>query len=217
VAEAPAPADPERALALAYAPGEARPALSALWRLDEQLGSIVARTETPAVGQMRLTWWHDALSELRTSRPVDPLLRDLAESRIDATALLPLIDGWETLLDPLPLSAEALERYATARGATLFAAAADLLGTGPAVAVEAGRLWALVDLGFRVSDRPTAVRALDLARDCKAPRYWPRRLRPLGALAVLAKRDARRGLDASRSQGSPARVARMAAHALTGL
>jgi phytoene synthase len=203
-------ADPERALSLAYAPAAVRPALALLWRLDEQLGAIVARTDNPTVGQMRLTWWHEALRTARTTRPVDPLLTALAdEPRIDLETLLPLIDGWEELLEPLPLSEEALGRYAEARGGTLFAAASALLGGGDAR--EPGRLWALVDLAFRVSDRTTAELALEVA-----PRPTDRLPRALRVLTALAERDRRRGLDRPRRQGSPGRIARALAAGVTG-
>lgn len=203
-------ADPERALSLAYAAPRVRPALALLWRLDEQLGQIVMRTENPAVGQMRLTWWHEALRSARTERPVDPLLVALAdESAIALEPLPPLIDGWEELLEPLPLSDEGLMRYADLRGGTLFAAAARLLGGGNAR--EAGRLWALVDLAFRVSDRDTAERALALAPGAAGP--LPRALR---LLTVLAERDRRRGLDRPRRQGSPRRLLRALAAGVSG-
>jgi 15-cis-phytoene synthase len=203
-------ADPERALSLAYAPRCVRPALALLWRLDEQLGAIVARADDPALAQMRLTWWHDALKTVRTVRPVDPLLVAIAEEpRIDPERLLPLIDGWEALLDPLPLSDAALELFASARGAALFEAAAGLLGGGQAG--EAGRLWALVDLAFRVSDRTTAERALALA-----PEVRTRLPKPLAMLAVLARYDRRRGLNRPRRQGAPGRVLRALAAGLTG-
>ena len=213
MSEAEAIADPERALTLAYAPPGVRPALSALWRLDEQLGAIVARTESPAVGQMRLTWWHDALRSLRTSRPVDPVLLALADApAIDPASLLPLIDGWEALLEPLPLGDAALRDYAGGRGGTLFRVASGLLGGDAPAAEDAGKCWAMVDLAFRVSDRTTAARALALAGACR-----PGRLpKPLAILAALARRDLRHGLDRPRRQGSPVRVARAMLAGLTG-
>lgn len=207
------PVDPERALSLVYAPARARAALSALWRLDEQLGASIVRTETPAVAQMRLVWWHDALKTLRTGRPVDPILVTIADTPgIDPEALLPLIDGWEVLLEPLPLSEDALAAYADARGGTLFSVAATLLGEGAANAADAGRRWALVDLAFRISDRVTAERALALAGSASDGRLP----RPLAILAGLARRDVRRGLGRSRRQGSPIRVARALLAGLTG-
>jgi phytoene synthase len=201
--------DPERALSLAYAPARARAALALLWRLDEQFGQIVATTATLAVGQMRLTWWHNALEQLGTGpAPAEPLLRDMAaEPAIDPHGLLPLVDGWEALLEPLPLTPDQIALHGEARGAALFRAAANVLGANRDVAA-AGRLWALTDLGYRISDAATAARALEAARAelDRVPRSWPRPLRPLAVLAGLARRDAGRA-GRLRRPGSPARVA----------
>ena len=217
------PADPERALALAYAPAAARPALAALWRLDETLAAIVRSTSEPLIGRMRLTWWHDALAALETAPPpAEPLLQAIAATlpgrAIAPASLAPLIDGWEALLDPLPLEAEAIDAYATGRGETLFALAAEILGNAQfAGARAAGRFWALVDLGFHVSDRTTADAALRAAAAIDGtPSYWPADLRSLGLLCVLARRDLAAGLDRPRRIGSPARVARALVHRVTG-
>lgn len=203
-------ADVERALSLAYAPAAKRRALGLLWRLDEQLGSIVARADNPAVGQMRLTWWHEALRTARETRPVDPLLLALAEERaIELDPLLPLIDGWEVLLDALPLVPEALAQFAELRGGTLFKSVADVLGVAHGPIEPAGRLWALTDLAHRISDRETALRALALAQSVSG-----RLPRPLAVLTALARWDRS---NAERRQGSPARVTRAIVAGLTGL
>jgi 15-cis-phytoene synthase len=205
--------DPERALALVYAPAKIRPAFALLWCLDEQLGTFVAQMVNPATAQMRLTWWHEALRTARTARPVDPLLLALAaEPRLEPADLLPLVDGWEVLLDELPLSEAALARYAEQRGATLFRAAGRLFGREGSAIDDAGRLWALVDLAFRISDRTTAKLALALAPDVRG-----RLPRPLAMLSALARRDREAGLDQPRRQGAPGRVFRGALAALTGL
>lgn len=186
-----------------------RPALALLWRLDEQLGQIVASTTTPAVGQMRLTWWHNALETLTLrSAPAEPLLQDIAaEPRIEPVALLRLIDGWEALLDSLPLAPEQIALHAEARGGPLFEAAAATLGRRAPVGI-AGQLWALTDLAYRISDAETARRALDQARSLvpQLPRNWAKPLKPLGMLTTLARRDAL-ARDPVRRQGAPARVA----------
>lgn len=206
-------ADPERTLALAYAPRRLRPALSALWRLDEQLGATVARTENPAVGQMRLIWWHDAILSMRAVPPADPVLIALADAReLESESLLPLIDGWEALLEPLPLGPDVLAAYAEGRGASLFRVSAELLGKRGEVAENAGRVWALVDLAFRVSDRTTAERAVEMARGISSGPLPG----PLAVLNALARSDARRGLDRQRRQGAPARIARAIWAGLTG-
>ena len=61
--------DPERALALSYAPGAARDGMAALFALDDQLAGVVRTTRDPMVGQLRLTWWHEALAALDTAPP----------------------------------------------------------------------------------------------------------------------------------------------------
>jgi hypothetical protein len=77
--------DPERALTLVYAPARVRPALAALWRLDERLGSVVATTTEPMIGAIRLAWWREALEALdRGGPPDEPLLCEIGET------LLPL-------------------------------------------------------------------------------------------------------------------------------
>ena len=53
------------------------------------------------------------------------------------------------------------------------------------------------------------------ARPASPPGFSPKPLRPLGMLAVLARRDAGRGLPLERP-GSPARVLRAVRHRLTG-
>ncbi|QHL91036.1 squalene/phytoene synthase family protein [Sphingomonas changnyeongensis] len=210
---APQIADPERLLALAYADAERRGALALLWQLDERLAGIVVTTSQPAIGQMRLTWWHQALDGLGTApAPAEPLLMALAACpQVVPARLLPLIDGWEALLDAPPLDEAALSLHAEARGAALFAAAADLLGpTGlpDDEIAAAGRLWALIDAARRLTDPASAGRALALARAelGRLPRRWPRPLAPLGLLAVLARADARAPQPAR--QGAPRRIAR---------
>jgi phytoene synthase len=215
--------DVETALSLAYAPASARPALTALWRLDETLAAIVQSTTEPMIGQMRLTWWQDALLALADAPPpAEPVLSDIAHviPHLGGAPerLVPLIDGWEVLLDPLPWDDAQLASYAQGRGETLFTCAATLLVGDRAGVAAAGRGWALVDLAFRCSDRSMARRAIALADRAlaDAPRHWPGRLRSLGMLSVLAARDVRAGLDRPRRPGSPARVLRALRHRITG-
>lgn len=212
------PADPERALALAYAPAAAREALGMLFRLDERLGDVVRTTSEPMLGQMRLTWWHEALSAPETAPRGEPLLDELRRiAPSDRATLARLVEGWEELLEPLPLDEGALEAFARSRGGGLFACAARLLRADAGGLERAGEGWALVDLAFNISDRETAERALAIARErLAARRRWPKALRPLGLLAALAARDARAGLGKPRRQGSPGRVARALWHGVTG-
>lgn len=209
--------DPDRRLALAYVPARLRPALEALWRLDVTFASVLATAKDRMVGRIRLAWWREALERLdREAPPPEPVLQALAAHVLAAgvagAELAAMEEGWAMLLADRPLTAGELDLYASARGGLLFRFSARLLGD-PAFAVEqAGGRWALADLA-RHSRDPGEV---DLGEPGPKAK-WPRALRPLGMLAALARRDAkRRGLSWER-QGSPARMLLMARHRLTGL
>lgn len=216
-----APADArgaERALALGYAPAAARGAAAAMLALDDTMARILRTTREPLIGQMRLTWWRDALTALDTAPPpAEPVLRALAEAvlprGVTGEALAAMTDGWEALLYDPPDHA----LFAEARGATLFRLLARVAGQeagGDARIVAAGRGWALADLAQNLSD-PALARtvAVMAARELSAtPGGWPRAWRMLGALAWLAADDLR----ADAVPGSPRRVARLALLRLTG-
>lgn len=215
-------ADPERRLALAYAPRDRRAALASLWALDERLGSIVAATREAMLGEIRLAWWRDALAGLDETAPAgEPLLESLMgevrAGRVQSTVLSAMPDGWLALLEPMPLSADALARFAEQRGAGLFRAAASLLGAERIDAGAIGVVWALTDLARRMSDRATAQAALAMARQNAASlqcRGASKSARPLVVLAALAREDCARA--ALQSQGSPSRLLRALWAGLSG-
>lgn len=213
-------ADPERALAVAYAPPAARAALSALFQLDERFGQIVSTTSEPMIGLMRLAWWREALEKIdHDAAPAEPLLKmlvaDALPRGVTGAALAELEDGWAALLDGEP-DQSAIDRHARARGGTLFSAAATILGAGDDRLRTVGAIWALTDLAFRhslASVRDAARRDAVALADALPRRSWPAAARPLAALAVLAMRDARAG---HRRQGSPGRLLRALALRVTG-
>jgi len=216
---------PERALALGYAPHRAAPGLGALFALDDALGQILRTTREPLVGQMRLTWWHDALTRLDTAPPpAEPILVALAGTvlpcGVTGARLATMVEGWEALLDADPPDAAAMARFAERRGAGLFTMAGEVLGARPAdPLVEAGAGWALVDLARHLRDRAAGEKALALARDGlrdATRKRWSHEARALGALAWLARLDAAVPLDRAIPIGSPRRVMRLAWHRLTG-
>lgn len=201
--------DPERRLALAYAPAHARDGLALLWALDEQLGAIVAGVRDPTLAELRLAWWSDALRGLAEGRPqVDPILKGLGGLPCDPAELARLPDGWSALLGDLPLSPAALESHGVERGRVLFRQAARLLGGDHPSLDAAGEGWALADLSARFSDPATvtASRVAALRRLSAVSGRWERRLRALCLLAALARRDA--GHAGPRVQGAPARLLR---------
>ena len=211
--------DPDRRLVLAYAPARSRPALEALWRLDVTLGAILSRGGEPMIARIRLAWWREALEALDAAPPPpEPVLQALAEHVVPAgvtgAELAAMEEGWAALLAEGPLDAEALQLYAERRGGLFFRHSARLLGAEAEVG-PAGARWALVDLA-RHSARPEEeAAALEAARRIAPDPAWPKPLRPLFMLSLLARRDLERAGPLER-QGAPARMLRLAAHRFSG-
>lgn len=207
--------DPERRLALAYVPAAVRPALEALWRLDAAFAAILITGTQPLVSQMRLAWWREALQRLDSAPPpAEPLLAALAACvlpTVSGAELAELEEGWLILLADGPLSAEDLADYAARRGGLLFRYSARLLGDSAFPVDRAGAHWALADLA-RHSRRADEVKNPPPESQVK----WPARLRPLGMLAMLARRDLEKLGRKQEKVGGPARLLRMIRHRLSG-
>lgn len=212
--------DPERRLALAYVAPARRPAIAALWGLDVALGKVLATGTDPTISRIRLAWWRESLEKLDVAPPpAEPVLqavaRQVLQAGVTGAELAEMEQGWATLAGPGPLTEDDLADYARERGGLLFAYSARLLGE-PAIEVRsAGEGWALVDLARRSGDPAEARSALAAAHGTPLG-DWPRALRPLGMLAVLARRDVGRGAEQFERQGSPGRMLRMLRHRLTG-
>lgn len=179
--------DPDRAFALGHVPGHRRAPVAALWALDEQLGQIVASTTQPMVGQMRLLWWREALNSGVSGHP---LLEELASVRacgVDADALGKIIDGWEELLEPLPLSEAQLANFAAQRGTQLFTLTARIFDVTCPDAAGSG--WALADFALRCSDPVTSILARKMAGEKLATLETKAVPRPLRILVRLARND----------------------------
>lgn len=172
-------------------------AFEALFALDTRLGSVLRTTREPMIGQIRLAWWAEELARLEVAPPAaQPELIAIATHLlplgIRGEQLATMIDGWEALLASTALSDDDLDRFARARGGTLFQLAATVLGAEDAQVAVAGEGWALADLSRNLSDagivprvRQMALRRLDPAMACR----WSRAGRPLGRLALTARLD----------------------------
>lgn len=178
------------AIAMNYVPAGRRDAVAALWALDAALGDVVRRAREPMVAQMRLTWWHARLCALDDGEALaEPVLAGLAahvlSHDVNGTALAEMIEGWEALLDPLPLPDDDLVRFASARGGQLFAMTAQLLEGS--IDREAGHRWALVDLACHASPALSA-QAHALARTLHPAPGGPKMLRVLSRIAAARLR-----------------------------
>ena len=197
----------DRDLVRLYWPVELRPAFDALFAIDDAMGEVVATVSQPALGAIKLAWWREALVRLDGAPPPpEPRLKAVADHLsprgVSGAMIAGIEDGWTTLLD----EERNIERIA-ARGERLFAIGAVLLGGADDRLAEAGRLFALNDVARRgLMD----THVVPPARHC-----FPRRLRPLTALAKLAARDARRGWPAE-SEATPGRAAALLSHRLFG-
>lgn len=202
----------ERALALSYAPAARRPALFALFALDERLRAITLAARDPLIGLMRLTWWREALEALDTAPPpAEPLLQQVATEvlpgGVTGAALAELTAGWEMVLDG-QADGQPDWGQVTCQRARLFRLAEEVLGCTDQRAGEVGRFWCQVDLS---KDWPTGTPAAEVLADCYR-QAWSSTLRPLGALGLLARFDA----EGRSRPGDPRRVGRLLWHRLTG-
>jgi len=209
----------ERRLVLSYVRMPARAGVAALLALDDTLGQILRTTREPLVGQMRLTWWHEALAALDDGAPpAEPVLQGLAAhvlpANVGGAALARIVEGWEALLDPL--DAAVVARAAAARGEALFAAMARVLGVEDGRVAAAGRGWALADFAAGLSDPALAAQARSLAAetlDTAQTGHWPRGARTIGALALAARMDL---ATPQQPPAAPGRVWRLLLHRLSG-
>ena len=214
--------DHDRILALSYIPAASREAVRALWELDAALGAVLAGGREPLISQIKLAWWRDSLEKLDLERaPAEPALLAASEHilprGVTGAQLSGMEEGWTALLTPEVLTDEELALYASARGGLLFRFTAKLLGGASSLEIEAaGGRWALVDLARHSGNDVDAEAAVAAAEMRQGPRHWPSRLRPLGMLAALAKRDLEEGRPRWEPQGAPRRMLRMLRHRFSG-
>lgn len=220
----PATDNPERGLISIYAPASQRSAFAALLALDATLAQLLRTTTEPALGQMRLAWWRESLEKLDHSpAPAEPVLNAIATTLLPAgitgKSLVPIVHGWEVLVEEEHLDQAALHRFGEGRGA-LFTRAGALFGaqaTDPLAA--AGQGWALADLSRHLSAGEEAGLARDMADPLlaqAAAARWSSNTRALGAMVLLARMDIASPVGAVPPVGSPRRVARLLWHRWTG-
>ena len=213
--------NPDLQFALGSAPEALHPALDALWSLDHALGRVLATGREPMVTRIRLAWWREALERLdRQPPPKEPVLEAIAANLLPAgvagAELARMEEAWLALIGDQPVTAAELDTYAARRGGFMFSSTARLLGEPQPDPTAAGECWALVDLARHSTEQSDVAAALAAARARPLPRRWPKRLRPLGMIAVLAARDLARDPEHWEEAGTPPRTARMLRHRLAG-
>ncbi len=183
-------------IALASA-GRDRDLWLAAFALDGRIGRMVLGATEPMLGQMRLAWWRDQFGQPVTARPDgDPLLDLIGRSWEGCErALRDLVDGWEALLSPRPLS-EADSASFVAGRSSLARALADRVGSPTAAneAERAGTLWALAYLAVHTQEPDERAAVLDRAAEIARQNLrLPRPMRPLSVIGGLARRSLNSG------------------------
>lgn len=125
--------DPLRFRSVMAAPLDVRPPLFALYAFNLEISRAPWVSKEPAIAEIRLKWWHDALEEIvidqsfRRHEVVSPLATIL--SPISARGLIRLIIArrWDIYSEPFENTA-AFENYINDTSTTLLAAAAHTLG-----------------------------------------------------------------------------------------
>jgi phytoene synthase len=137
-------ADKDRFLATLFAPAERRADLHVLYAVDLETAAVAHRVRDPVAGEIRLQWWHDALSSDGGSagHPVaDAMMQFLRRHGIANSAVLDLIDARRRALYPDKERAEAeFEMSASENAGAIVRLAAHVLRGG--VPDEATRLAA---------------------------------------------------------------------------
>lgn len=215
--------NPERRLALSYAPLVGRGTLDALLGLDDALAHLLRTTREPALGQLRLAWWREALAKLDSEpAPAEPVLQALESAVITRSvrgaSLVPIVHGWEVLVEEIELDHDALRRFAEGRGQLFVVAGAVMGASARDPLATAGQGWALADLARHLRAPAEAAEAHAMASallDEATAVRWSRNGRALGALAHLARLDLR-APGSEPPVGAPHRVGRLFWHRLTG-
>ncbi|EPR16593.1 hypothetical protein M527_20165 [Sphingobium indicum IP26] len=181
---------PLPSLLSAYA-GPDAPRHRLVWALDARFSRLVATTSEPVIGQMRMAWWNDALTDESGVRGRgEPLIDAMREIKgLPPCGLSQWLDGWEALIGEVDLPG-----YAEGRGGGLFRALAGREDMPPWLD-RAGAAWALWDLSGHCADRQVAEKAIDLARGyiTGGGLPWPKEWRPLRIACQLARRDIEKG------------------------
>ncbi|MEO5707393.1 MAG: hypothetical protein ABIT10_07715 [Alteraurantiacibacter sp.] len=185
---------PQR-LALAYAPRGSRADIAAQWQLDSRLAAILQSRGDPLIAQIKLAWWRDRLGEDPAVWPRgEPLLEMLRKAKVPPRAYLPLVDGWERLLDE-DLTVHTVHEFAAGRAAA-WAAVAETAGAGGAeeAVAQAAREISYLELAQHLGNEAEARAARQVALACKWHRpHLPRALRPLAVIHGLSARALQAG------------------------
>lgn len=145
--------DSDRYVTSLFAPAPLRDDLIALYAFNLELARSREMVSEPALGQIRLQWWRDAIGECyegraRRHQVVQPLAGAIERHGLSREAFDRIIDAREADFDPAPPdSIDSLVAYAENSSGILNRLALTILGVEEAKAQQAalavGTAWAL--------------------------------------------------------------------------
>ena len=166
--------DPDRWLSSRFIGlAEARADVVALYAFDYEVARAPKVASNALLGEMRLTWWREALEEIFEGRTVrqhpaaQALARAVGRRGLKREDLETLIDARYRELDPAPMSEAEVLDWARDTGGLVAQLAAQTLdpATEAKMALAGGSAWAL---GKRLADnpdlRPTFLKVIHAAR-----------------------------------------------------
>ncbi|THD70342.1 MAG: phytoene/squalene synthase family protein [Phenylobacterium sp.] len=166
--------DPDRWLSSRFIGDiEARADVVALYAFDNELARAPKVASNALLGEMRLTWWREALDEIYEGRPVrhhpaaQALARAVDRRGLARADLETLIDARYRELDPEPMGEADVLDWARDTGGVTAQLAAQVLdpATEAKMALAGGSAWAL---GKRLAAdpplKPTFLKVIHAAR-----------------------------------------------------
>jgi len=191
--------DPDRWLSSRFVVDPlARADVVAIYAFDHELARAPKVASNPLLGEIRLTWWGEALDEIFEDRPVrrHPGAQALAEAvrrrGLERAPLERMIEARYRELEPAPMSETEAVEWARGTGGEAARIAAGVLdpGANGELGVAAGAAWALARrVPAQDALRPAFERTLAEARS--AVRALSPPAFPAVAHAALARERAR--------------------------
>ena len=157
--------DPDRWLASRFiADAAARADVVALYAFNHELARVAGAVREPLMGEIRLTWWREAMDEVAAGKSPrkHPVVEALAAADLPATALADLPEGRYPELDRGPFTDAELLAYLDGTAGAVMTLAARRLD--PAAAPEqvrgAARAFGLAGLWWaKAAGRPSRLPA----------------------------------------------------------
>lgn len=169
--------DRDRFLTALFAPKPVREDLLTLYAFNVEIARIRETVTEPMIGQMRLQWWRDQLTEIMDGKgpskghPVaEPLANLIAKRHLSQPHFFKILDARELdMTDESPATMKDLVAYCYGTSATLGLLGLEVLGVSDEVTREVvedvGTAWALTGIARSVRHRAQSGRTVMLPDD----------------------------------------------------